>query len=68
MLTTIAGLTARVLVVASQKLVREGIRSELSQRRGLEVVETASGREAVALAAKSPFDLVLLELEVLHHR
>jgi DNA-binding NarL/FixJ family response regulator len=64
LLTTIVGLTARVLVVASQKLVREGIRSELSEPRGLEVVETASGRDAVELAARSPFDLVLLELEV----
>jgi DNA-binding NarL/FixJ family response regulator len=57
-------LTARVLVVASQKLVREGIRSELSQRRGLEVVEATSGAEAIALAGKAPLDLVLLEPEL----
>jgi two-component system, NarL family, response regulator DevR len=57
-------MTARVLVVASQKLVREGIRSELSQHRGLDVVEAATGREAIAVAAQSFPDLVLLEFEL----
>jgi two-component system response regulator DevR len=57
-------MTARVLVVASQKLVREGIRSELSQHRGLEIVEAASGLEAITAAARSSPDLVLLEFEL----
>jgi DNA-binding NarL/FixJ family response regulator len=62
--TTIAGLTARVLVVASQKLVREGIRSELSKQRGLEIVETSSGLDAIGLASRSSPDIILLELEL----
>lgn len=57
-------MTARVLVVASQKLLREGIRSQLSGQRGLEVVEAASGLEAIAAAGQSSPDLVLLELEL----
>jgi DNA-binding NarL/FixJ family response regulator len=62
--TTIAGLTTRVLVVASQKLVREGIRFELSKQRGLEVVETSSGLDAIGVASRSSLDLILLELEL----
>jgi two-component system response regulator DevR len=62
--TTIAGLNARVLVVASQKLVREGIRFVLSKERGLEVVETSSGLDAIGVASRSSPDLILLELEL----
>jgi two-component system, NarL family, response regulator DevR len=62
--TTIAGLTAQVLVVASQKLVREGIRFELSKQPGLEVVETSSGLDAIGVANQSSPDLILLELEL----
>jgi two-component system response regulator DevR len=57
-------MTARVLVVASQKLVREGIRAELSRQRGFEVVEAANGLDAIAEAAESSPDLVLLEFEL----
>lgn len=57
-------MTARVLVVASQKLLREGIRSQLSGQRGLEVVEAASGLDAIAAAGQRSPDLVLLELEL----
>jgi DNA-binding NarL/FixJ family response regulator len=57
-------MSARVLVVASQKLVREGIRSELSQHRDFEVVEASSGLEAIAAAAHSAPDVVLLEFEL----
>jgi len=64
LLTTIAGLTTRILVVASQKLVREGIRSELSSRSDLDVVEASTGLEGVAAAGRTPPDLVLLEPEL----
>jgi DNA-binding NarL/FixJ family response regulator len=57
-------LTARVLVVASQKLVREGIRFELSKQHGLEVVETSSGLDAIGVASRTSPDLILLELEL----
>ena len=62
--TTIAGLTAQVLVVASKKLVREGIRFELSKQRGLEVIETSSGLDAIEVASQSSPELILLELEL----
>jgi DNA-binding NarL/FixJ family response regulator len=62
--TTIAELTTRILVVAGRKLVREGIRAELSRQRDLEVVEASTGLEGLAVAGRAPLDLVLLELEL----
>jgi two-component system, NarL family, response regulator DevR len=57
-------MTTRVLVVESQKLVRQGIRAELSRKSALDVVETASGAEAIAAVAHDPPDVVLLDFEL----
>jgi two-component system response regulator DesR len=56
--------SARVLLVEPNRIVRAGIRAELS-RNGAEIVaEAASGEEAVAAAAKHALDVVLLDLEL----
>jgi two-component system, NarL family, response regulator DevR len=57
-------MSTRVLVVESQKLVRQGIRAELSRKSALDVVETASGAEAIAAAAHAAPDVVLLDFEL----
>jgi len=57
-------MTARVLVVENQKLVRQGIRAGLSRNGALDVVETASGAEALAAAAHDAPDVVLLDFEL----
>jgi two-component system response regulator DevR len=57
-------MTARVLVVESQKLVRQGIRAELARNGVRDIVETASGAEAIAAVAHDPPDVVLLGFEL----
>ena len=57
-------MTARVLVVEGQKLVRQGIRAELSRNGVRDIIETASGAEAVAAVALDPPDVVLLGFEL----
>ena len=57
-------MTTRVLVVQSQKLVRQGIRAELSRNGALDIVETASGAEALSAAAHDAPDVVLLDFEL----
>jgi DNA-binding NarL/FixJ family response regulator len=57
-------MTARVLVVESQKLVRQGIRAELSENGALDIVETASGAQALNSAAQETPDVVLLDFEL----
>ena len=53
----------RVLVVDDHPVVRQGLRSFLSAREGIEVVgEAADGRTAVAEAARLRPDVVLLDL------
>jgi two-component system, NarL family, response regulator DesR len=56
--------SARVLLVEPNRIVRAGIRAELS-RNGAEIVaEAASGDEAIAAAAKHAIDVVLLDLQL----
>src|SRR6266550_6103291 len=57
-------MTARVLVVEGQKLVRQGIRAELSRNGVRDIVETASGAEAIAAVAHDLPDVVLLGFEL----
>jgi len=57
-------MTARVLVVEGQKLVRQGIRAELSRNGVRDIVETASGAEAIAAVAHDPPEVVLLGFEL----
>jgi DNA-binding NarL/FixJ family response regulator len=55
----------RVLVVDDHPIVRQGLVGVLSDEDDLEVVgEAASGREAVAAAARLRPDVVLLDLEM----
>jgi DNA-binding NarL/FixJ family response regulator len=56
--------SARVLLVEPNRIVRAGIRAELS-RNGAEVVaEAANGNEAIAAAASQNIDVVLLDLQL----
>ena len=52
---------ARVLVVEPSKIVRRGIRAELSANGAIVVAEVATGAEAVAAAAQHHPDVVLLD-------
>lgn len=54
---------ARVLIVDDQTINRRLLR-ELLQRPELELVEAASGEEALALAESTPFQLVLMDLRM----
>ena len=54
----------RILVVDDSKLVQELARMALETHDGWEVRCTASGAEAVALAAEEPPDAVLLDVEM----
>jgi DNA-binding NarL/FixJ family response regulator len=54
----------RVLVVENQRLVRQGIRSELAGHDRLVVAEAATGAEAIAAASKHLPDVVLLDFEL----
>jgi len=54
----------RVLIVQGQRLVRQGIRAELSANGALDVSEAASGAEALAAAAAHRPDVVLLSFEL----
>jgi DNA-binding NarL/FixJ family response regulator len=58
-----ASSVVRVLIVDDHPVVRQGLRTFLSSRPGLEVVgEAADGDEAVAEAARLDPDVVLLDL------
>jgi DNA-binding NarL/FixJ family response regulator len=57
--------STRVLVVEGHRLVRQGIRSELSDADGLVVTEASSGAEAIAAAAEQRPDVVVLASELL---
>lgn len=54
----------RILVVDDSKLVHELARVALESHDGWEVRCTASGAEAVALAAAEPPDAILLDVEM----
>ncbi|MBI1682109.1 hybrid sensor histidine kinase/response regulator [Caulobacter hibisci] len=59
----IAGPAAQVLVVDDLDANRELVRAML-QAIGHEVIEAASGAEAVLLASCRPFDLILMDLQM----
>ena len=53
----------RILVADDHEIVRRGLRSLLSSRRGWVVCgEAATGREAVALAAQHRPDIVIMDI------
>lgn len=55
---------SRVLVVDDHALVRAGLRRLLGERDGTEVLEAASGEEALEMAQVDVPDLVLLDLNL----
>ncbi|QBX55348.1 response regulator transcription factor [Nocardioides seonyuensis] len=58
-------MTIRVLVVDDQAMVRAGFRMLLSDEPGIEVVaEAATGREAVAHAARLHPDVILMDIRM----
>jgi DNA-binding NarL/FixJ family response regulator len=54
----------RVLVVENHRLVRQGIRSELSDHAGLVVSEVSNGADAIAAASEQQPDVVVLDSEL----
>jgi DNA-binding NarL/FixJ family response regulator len=54
----------RLLVVDDHAIVRSGIRRLLGEREDIEVVEAASGEEAINAISSNPVDLVVLDLNL----
>lgn len=58
-------MSIKVLLVDDHKIMREGLRSIISEQTGISVVgEAANGREAVKLAEKLKPDLVVMDLSM----
>jgi DNA-binding NarL/FixJ family response regulator len=55
---------SRVLVVDDHAIVRAGLRRLLGERDGTEVLEAASGEEALETAQTGALDLILLDLNL----
>ncbi len=56
--------SARVLLVEPNRIVRAGIRAELSRKGADVVAEAASGDEAIAAAANHTLDVVVLDFQL----
>src|SRR6186997_2681984 len=56
-----AALQGTLLIVDDEELNRDGLSRRL-QRHDYDVVSAKSGREAIELLGKQPFDLVLLDI------
>ena len=56
--------STRVLVVESHRLVRQGIRSELSDHEEFVVTEASTGLDAIAAASEQRPDAVVLDFEL----
>ena len=54
----------RLLVVDDHAIVRSGIRRLLSDRSDIEVLEAASGEEALRAVQEQPADLIVLDLNL----
>ena len=54
----------RLLVVDDHALVRSGIRRLLSERPDIEVLEAASGEEAMSAVLDTPVNLIVLDLNL----
>jgi DNA-binding NarL/FixJ family response regulator len=54
----------RVLVVDDHAIVRSGIRRLLSERPDMEVLEAASGEDALRAVLERPVDLIVLDLNL----
>lgn len=57
-------MTVHILVVDDHPVVRQCLRRMLEMGGEVEVVEAASGLEAMALAEKVPLDLALLDIKM----
>jgi DNA-binding NarL/FixJ family response regulator len=55
---------SRILVVDDHAIVRSGIRRLLSDLPGLKLQESASGEDALEAVRGTPFDLVILDLNL----
>lgn len=54
----------RLLVVDDHAIVRSGIRRLLGEREDIEVIEAASGEEAMSITAGNAVDLIVLDLNL----
>ena len=61
--TTSSGRPAHILLVEDEVEVREALRVQLEEE-GYEVVEAGSGSEGLALAERSPFDVLLTDVMI----
>jgi DNA-binding NarL/FixJ family response regulator len=59
--STILGVSARVLVVGANRIVRQGIRAELAANGANVVAEAGTGAEAIAALSEHHPDVVLLD-------
>jgi len=55
---------SRLLVVDDHAIVRSGIRRLLGDRQDIEVLEAATGEEAIGAVSAQPIDLVVLDLNL----
>ena len=54
----------RLLIVDDHAIVRSGIRRLLSDRTDIEVLEAASGEEAMSAVLDAPINLIVLDLNL----
>ena len=52
----------KVLIADDNSLVREVIKEVVEEKNGLEVSEATNGKEALHLAQKTPFDLLITDI------
>ena len=58
-------MSIKVIIADDHKIMRDGLRSLLAQQKVIEVIdESEDGRQAVKLALKLKFDIIIMDLSM----